>query len=301
MARASMGAAVSTVWTCRAARRAKLGKYNERMAEPLLIAQISDLHIRPPGERVQGRVDTAAMLARCVAKILSLRQPPHAVIASGDLVDVARPDAYERLRELLSPLAMPVYLMPGNHDDRAMMRSAFPARVGSGAGSPFVQYAVEDLPLRLVLLDSVEEGRDEGRLCEERLRWLDETLSAAPAKPTLVFIHHPPFTTLVDGMDRIGLVHGRAVLAATLGRHPQVEALLCGHVHRPIVTRFAGTIAVTAPSVAHQIALDFRRGEPARFTFEPPAFLLHAWTPDSGVVTHTVYCDDASGPYDFDA
>lgn len=268
------------------------------MAEPLLVAQVSDLHVRLPGDLVAGRVDTTAHLERCVARILSLPRRPAAVIASGDLVDLPGAQSYAQLRALLSPLTMPVYLMPGNHDDRAMLRAAFADHPWLSAWPPFVQYVIEDFPLRLVMLDSVEEGSEEGRLCVDRLRWLEETLAAAPAKPTVVCVHHPPFTTLMPDMDRIGLIQGRAVLAATLARHPNVEALLCGHVHRMVVTRFAGTIAMTAPSTAHQIALDFEPG-PARYTLEPPAFLLHAWTPDSGVVTHTVSCGDWPGPFDF--
>ena len=57
-----------------------------------------------------------------------------------------------------------------------------------------------------------------------------------------------------------------AALAAVIGRHPQVERVLCGHVHRSVQCRFAGTIAQIAPGVAHavQLALVGELHEPSR-------------------------------------
>jgi hypothetical protein len=80
---------------------------------------------------------------------------------------------------------------------------------------------------------------------------------------------------------------------------PQVERVLCGHLHRPIQARFGGTIASTCPSPAHQIALDLTPDAEARFKMEPPAFQLHAWRPQTGVITHTAYVGEFAGPYRF--
>jgi Icc protein len=264
------------------------------------VAQISDLHVRAGGQLAYGRVDCAAYLARCVRRILALDPLPQAVLASGDLTDFGRADEYGELRKLLAPLPMPVYLMPGNHDDRDALRAAFPEHAYLHAWPPFVQYAIDELPLRIVALDSVVTGRPEGRLCDQRIAWLERTLAAAQAKPTLVAVHHPPFATLIEHMDEMALLEGRAALAQLIARNPQVERLVCGHLHRPISLRFAGTAATVAPSIAHQVELDFRSGAPALFRFEPPAFLLHAWSQPTGLVTHTVYCDEYPGPYPFE-
>jgi len=99
-------------------------------------------------------------------------------------------------------------------------------------------------------------------------------------------------------MDRIGL-SGSDALARVIGRHPQVERVLCGHLHRPIQFRFAGTIASTCPSPAHQVALDLAPGAASAFRMEPPAFQLHAWRKGVGVVSHTAYIGDFAGPYPF--
>ncbi len=267
-------------------------------ADALLVCQISDLHIKAPGKLSYRKVDCAAMLARCVDEILRLPQRPDLVIATGDLADFGRPDEYRHLRELLAPLPMPLYLIPGNHDERAALRDAFPDHPYLRQWQPFVQYAIEDWPLRIVALDSVIPGQGGGELCEQRLAWLERTLAAQPDKPTLVIMHHPPFITLIGHMDKLGL-RGSDGLKNVIARHPQVERVLCGHVHRPIQARFAGTLASTCPSPAHQVALDLAPDAASAFRMEPPGFQLHAWRKDLGVVSHTAFIGDFAGPFPF--
>src|ERR1051325_2628479 len=84
-------------------------------------------------------------------------------------------------------------------------------------------------------------------------------------------------------------------LAEIVARHPQIERILCGHLHRVIDRRFAGTVAGTAPSTAHQIRLDLRSGAPLRLMFEPPGYQLHHWR-DGALVSHTAVCGDWSAP-----
>ncbi|MFN7888057.1 MAG: phosphodiesterase, partial [Betaproteobacteria bacterium] len=98
-------------------------------------------------------------------------------------------------------------------------------------------------------------------------------------------------------MDRIALAN-TAGLAEVIGRHPQVERVIAGHLHRPIQCRFAGTVASVCPSPAHQVALDLSTEAPDHFVMEPPAFQLHAQTA-SGLVTHTAYVGKFAGPFPF--
>jgi len=263
----------------------------------MLLCQISDLHIKAERRLAYGRVDTASMLERCVARILALPQRPDAVIATGDLVDLGSPAEYALLRELLAPLTMPLYLLPGNHDERTALRDAFPEHDYLRQSDEFVQYAIDAHPLRLVALDTVIPGSGAGELCARRLEWLERTLSQREWTPTIVAMHHPPFATGIGHMDRLGLT-GIDGLASVLARHGQVERVVAGHLHRPITVRFGGTIASTCPSPAHQVALDISPDAPDRFTMEPPAFQLHWWS-GRHLVTHTAYVDAADGPYPF--
>lgn len=268
------------------------------MQRPFLVAQLSDLHIKAAGRLSYRVVDTAGMLRDCVAHLLALPQRPDVVVFTGDLTDFGRPEEYAVLRELIAPLAMPVYLVPGNHDEREALCAAFPEHGYLRQMPGFVQYAIDEHPLRIVALDTLVPGEGRGELCDARLAWLDARLAEAPGRPTLVLMHHPPFTTHIGHMDEQGLT-GADALAAVVRRHPQVERVLCGHLHRPIETRFAGTIASTAPSAAHQVVLDLAADARSRFAMEPPAYRVHAYTPGSGVVTHTAFVGSFAGPYPF--
>lgn len=263
----------------------------------MLIAQITDTHIRPRGRLSMDRVDTAGHLARAVEHINALRPAPDLVLVTGDLVDAGMAEEYAHLRDLLAPLALPVYLIPGNHDLRDPLRAAF----GEHRYLPvdgFLQYAVDEGPLRLIALDTLAPGKPHGELCQARLDWLEARL-AESGKPTIVFMHHPPFECGLKGFDQARLNVGAERLAAIVQRHPNVERVLCGHVHRPIQVRWAGTIASVAPSTAHQATLDLAPDAPLTFSMDPPALALHQWRPGTGLVTHLSYIGDYDGPYPF--
>ena len=96
------------------------------MTPAVLIAQISDLHIKRPGQLAYGQVDTAAALKRCVIELNRLNPRPQLVVISGDLADTPSAEEYDHLKSLLAPLEIPFVAEPGNHDDRALMRATLP-------------------------------------------------------------------------------------------------------------------------------------------------------------------------------
>lgn len=267
----------------------------------MLLCQITDLHIKAERKLAYGRVDTAGMLERCVAAILRLAPAPDAVLITGDLVDRGSDAEYELLAQLIAPLStqgnLPVYLVAGNHDEREALRRNFPAHSYLRQWAPFVQYAIDAHALRIVALDTVIPGQGGGLVCAERLDWLDRTLSQAPEQPTVILMHHPPFVTGIGHMDRVGLDSSDA-LEAVVRRHPQVERVMCGHLHRSIQARFGGTVASTCPSTAHQVALDLASPSPDNFVMEPPGYQLHFWN-GKQLVTHTAVLGDFAGPYPF--
>jgi len=279
----------------------------------MLVAQITDLHILAEGKLFHSPhraippdagprwsyIDTAACLAHAVATLNALQPPPDVTVITGDLTDHGGEAEYANLRALLAPLRMPVFLIPGNHDSRDGLRAVFGAE-GYLPKDGFLHYAVDDYPLRIVALDTHIPGEHGGLLCAERLDWLDRTLAAAPNKPTVVMMHHPPFSTGIEHMDHHAL-HNPADFAAIVRRHPQIERVLCGHLHRTIDHRFAGTVAGTCPSTAHQLVLDINPGAPAEFTFEPPGYQLHYWRDGIGLVSHTAVFGGWPGPYPYRA
>lgn len=257
----------------------------------MLLAQISDPHVVCEGKLAYGRVDTPRMLARCVQRLLAQPHRADAVVVTGDLTDHATADEYAQLRALLAPLPMPVYLCVGNHDDRDALRRAFPDHPWLLGEDGFVQYAVDVGALRLVVLDTLQPGAPGGRLCERRLQWLDRTL-AASSRPTVIAQHHPPFATGLTVMDTMGLAPADIdALAAVVARHPHVERIVCGHVHRTAHARLDGTTVSICPSSAHQLQLDLVPGADIRFAYEPAGYQMHWWS-GTQLVTHTCVVDE---------
>ncbi|MBR1219084.1 phosphodiesterase [Bradyrhizobium sp. U87765 SZCCT0131] len=275
------------------------------MPKPVLIAQISDLHIKPRGTRAYGKVDTAAALARCVDALNALLPRPDIVVISGDLVDTPLSEEYELLAELLAPLRIPVVGVPGNHDGRALMRAAFPQAAYAHVEGPLDQAASLGV-LDLLLLDSSVPGQPHGVLEPQTLQWLEAQLAAAPQRPAIVFLHHPPFVAGIWHMDRQNLFNADA-LAAVVARHPRIRLVAAGHVHRATLTLFAGRPATICPAPNHAVDLDLGELRPPSFRIEPPAFHLHAWFPPVNalddpfghVVTHWVPIGDFDGPHPF--
>ena len=267
------------------------------MNHAFLLAQVTDMHIKAGGKLSYRVVDTEAMLARCIEQITRLPQLPDAVLFTGDLTDFGRAEEYENLARLLEPLPMRFFLMAGNHDDAETMRAAFPSHAYLRQQEK-LDYAIDDFPVRILALDSSVPHKSPGYLATGQLQWLEEMLQSAPYKPTLVAVHHPPFWTGIGHMDEQPLTNPED-LEPVIRRHPQVERVLCGHLHRSIMARFGGTIASTCPSPAHQVALDLARDAQSRFVMEPPGFQLHLWRKGHGVVTHTAAIGQFDGPYPF--
>ena len=264
----------------------------------MIIAQISDMHLRPAGDLAHDVADTAGGLAAAVERLRRMTPPPDVVLATGDLVDIPGAPAYGQLRRALSPLAMPVYVIPGNRDERQALRAEFGADGYLPEDGDFLHYVVESHAVRLIGLDTVIAGGKFGEMCARRLAWFDKRLTEDTERPTVVFMHHPPFKTGVPFMDEQPFT-GANALADLVRRHPQVQLLACGHLHRPIQCLFANTLAAVAPSTAFQMPLELDPKVPLGVVMEPAAGLLHVWHPESGIVTHLLPLAEHPGPYPF--
>ena len=268
-------------------------------SKPVYIAQISDLHIKPPGSLAYGRVDTAKALERCVAGLNEFAPKPDLVVISGDLADTPTAEEYLYLKRLLAPLQLRFVGIPGNHDSRELMRAAFPQDYAFPSGP--LNQRIEIGGLDLLLLDSSVPGKPHGELDAPTLQWLDATLSSSPDRPALVFLHHPPFKAGIWHMDRQNL-RNAGELAAIVKRHPRVQLIATGHIHRATLAMFAGVPTTICPAPNHAVDLDLAELREPSFKVEPPAFHLHAWFPGEGfgsVVTHQVPIGDFDGPHPF--
>ena len=241
----------------------------------MLIAQITDTHIRPKGKLMHHMVHTARSLRRCIERLEALDPRPDVVVATGDLVDRGKVKEYRRLRKILDRLTIPLFVIPGNHDDRDALRAAFRDHAYLPPDGP-LHYAIEALPMRLIGLDSTRSRRRPGgELDRERLDWFDTALAAELKRPTFVFLHHPPFDIGVAPVDAHGFRHaGR--FREIVERNPQIVGIACGHIHRFFSTRIGNANAITSPSTAPQLVV---RHSPLGYSvgIEAPSFTLHQW------------------------
>ncbi len=246
----------------------------------MLIAQISDSHILADSSDLPEAGPRAEDLRRCVADIGRLDPQPDIVIHTGDTVQNGAAADYEHLRKLLLPLKPRVYPTLGNRDEQTKFRESFGMEHG-----PFLQYAIEEYPIRLIALDTIEPSENKGAFCTDRLRWLDETLAAAPDRPTMLFMHHPPFDLAPYYLRGYRNPADRDALATVISRHRQVRRIICGHCHSISHTDWAGTEASTTASIAR----DVRKGVDENRFGDMPIYQLHHVAGDGTVTTETRY------------
>ncbi|GAA0473723.1 phosphodiesterase [Parasphingorhabdus litoris] len=244
----------------------------------MILAQVTDIHLGfdpdNPTEFNRKRLDQAL-------KVLCEMTPrPDVLLATGDLVDRGDQDSYMRLEEAFADLPFPVYMCLGNHDLRAPFQKQFPD-VPTADG--FVQYEIDDGPLRLLFLDTLEEGRHGGAFCDVRAQWLTDRLAEKQDKPTLLIMHHPPVESGIAWMNTDPREPWVSTLADTIAGHDQVKGMITGHLHRNISTSFEGTSLSICASTAPQVAFDLEPIDPENpdgrnmIVADPPAIALHWW------------------------
>ena len=245
----------------------------------MIIAQISDTHISLDAADADCR---ASDLGRTLADINALDPAPDVIIHTGDVVHGGRREDYAAAASLLATARAPVYVATGNRDDRENLRHSLSRWVHAASVSRFLDYAVEDLPVRLIALDTVSAGTNKGDFSLERAQDLAALIEAEPRKPIAVFMHHPPFVVTV-GPDPLNFVtaEAMAILQQALERSGRVVAVFCGHVHRSSWGRI-GTIPVM---VAPCTATSLRKGDfPAQMQGRP-VYHLHRLTAAGELVT----------------
>ncbi len=253
----------------------------------MLVAQITDIHLGfdpgNPDEYNRQRLDQTL-------RVLTAMTPlPDLLLVTGDIADNGDDrDSYERFRAATEALPFRVCPAMGNHDNRAAFRAVFPDTPDADG---YVQYTVEDLPVRILVLDTLEIGRHGGGFDEVRARWLEARLAEAPERPTLIALHHPPIATGLSWMTENPEARWVRRLRPIVEANRNIVAMVCGHLHRPIVTRWAGTALAVCPSTAPQVALDMENMDSEAPDNRPmivadrPYFALHYWNGD-GLVTH---------------
>ena len=242
-----------------------------------LIAQVSDLHLHSDPAHIS-HVRFAAVLDH----LLRVDPLPDILILSGDLSETGDEQSYRSLSQALERWPQPVHLMVGNHDDREALARVFSTSFNEHG---FIQETVEIDGVRLILLDTTEEGRQGGAFCEERARWLRDELVRSNGTSTLIFMHHPPVDLGLPWLDP-GEAQGwtRRLRVALEGQ--RIAAICTGHAHSSASLQWNGTPVVVCPSTSSDASMMFSDMCPDRPDGRPllergePSFALHRWSGD---------------------
>ena len=244
----------------------------------MLIAQVTDTHLGfdpdNPSEFNRERLD------QVLRYLIAMDPQPDLLLATGDLVDRGDAASYRRLQSALSVCPFPVWPIPGNHDVRDNFIDCFP---DLGLADGFVQYEVDTSALRLLFLDTLEEGRHGGAFCAMRAAWLKARLAEKPDKPVVIVMHHPPVAVGIDWMDTYAEDPWVKTFGDAIADGKQIVGILCGHIHRSISVGWRGNSVSICASTAPQVALSLAPIDPDKpderpmIVADPPAFALHFW------------------------
>ena len=243
------------------------------------ILQISDTHIVAEGELVSGRLETARSLEKLVKYLLKVQYEiggVDAVIVSGDISEDGSPESYHRFKEIISGLEAPLYVIPGNHDARKPMRGAF----ASGGYLPpdgKLNWHQVIGNIHLIGLDTLIEGSGGGELDAATLAFLDDALVKIDGAPVLLALHHPPFETGIQFMDKIGINEGAEDFGEILSAYTGEIRVICGHIHSIIATSCGGKMALSAPSPCSSFAFNIQQTAPIGFMDAGDGCFLHRW------------------------
>jgi len=253
----------------------------------MLIAHVSDFHVFADApETSLVRPDAAEAAARVIADLAAFSPRVDAVAFTGDLTDGGSARDYALLKRILAPLSMPVLVVPGNHDRREGVRAAF------GDSLPFAPHGPLDYELqlgdvRVLALDTLHEGRVEGRLESAQLDWLADRLAQTVAGLTLILMHHPAFPSGMPPLDAMALREGRAAFGRLVAACPGPVRILSGHIHRPFQTLWQGAYCAVggSPAFHHDLRLEPGAPEPGAAA-APYCYYLHQILGPESVILH---------------
>ncbi|MFD0857666.1 phosphodiesterase [Roseovarius aquimarinus] len=246
------------------------------------ILVFTDLHYTAQGALI-GHLDPDARFRAGLAHALAQFPEAERIVITGDLTHHGRPEEYARLAAALKDCPLPVHLTIGNHDRRAAFAEAFPKAPRTAEGH--VQEVIDCGDVRLILLDTVDEGQDGGTLCDARLAWLDAALAGAEGRSAVVMLHHPPMEVGFAAMDAIALAN-RAEFLAVLKRRANTCQIVAGHLHRTVSGAAGGIACTILKSPCHQSPI-MQPGMDSDASVDEPGAYGILYLGAEGVVVHS--------------
>jgi Icc protein len=252
------------------------------------ILQLSDLHqFADPDERLFG-IPTRELLEDVLADVRRSGLQPDHVVVTGDHTHDELPATYAAVRGLLEPHLDRLRVVPGNHDDRAVLRAAFRDRIPADGAPGRITFAFRADDWLCLGLDTHLPGSVSGRIGADQVEWIRSRLDEHDPRAVVLFMHHPPVELGRAWLDRIGLEDAH-LLQDLLAQEPRIRLVCCGHVHHESSHRLGSAEVVTVPSTGLQFS---PTNDVAEFVTAPPGYRLIELG-DDGYSTRVVRLSEA--------
>jgi Icc protein len=235
--------------------------FGQHPAPAHVIAHVSDTHFLGGERPLFGKIPTDDNLLRALVQLERSGANPEAIVFTGDLADLAEPDAYARLREIVEPAAermgARIIWVMGNHDERLPFATALLDEVARpGVDMPSQDHVHDINGLRIIALDSTVPGYHHGDLTDDQLAWLTDVLATPAPHGTIIAMHHPPIPTPLALMALLELRNQTGL--ATVIRGTDVRGILAGHLHYTTHSTFAGVPVSVAAATCYTMDVSAR-------------------------------------------
>lgn len=258
---------------------------------PVRIAQITDTHLFGDKNNSLLGVKTEESFSALLHHIKNNKTRPDMILLTGDLTQDGSEEGYIRLADQLSELEVPIYCIPGNHDNSSVMDKIYPR----GMISTQKQLILDGW--QLILLDSHVEGKVEGHLSKKELHFLEKCLKSYPDHAAIIVFHHQPVKIESEWLDKLG-INNAEEFWTLLQQYPQVNAVLFGHIHQEVVGIKNNIHYYSTPSTCIQF-----KGKCNHFALEElgPAYRMIELHPNKTLKTHITRLDGYVGNFEADA
>lgn len=252
------------------------------MAKPILnFIHLSDTHLYAESNPNLPPTPDPQFRAKAVINHINMQPfPVDFVLHTGDVGnDFTTIAQYQQSQDLLKTLRAPLYVIPGNHDQRDWLREVFYPY------SPTPYYRFEQNGVEIVCLDSSVPNQPHGDIDSAQLAWLDSICSSVSDKPLIVAVHHHTFPIGSAEMDSMTIKNGKMVHQTLLKARHRLKSVLFGHIHERLSFMRDGLLYATAPSTWFQ--LKTWHGQTGTFVMDKtalPGYNLVTLT-DDGLIT----------------
>jgi Icc protein len=227
------------------------------------ILQLTDSHLFANDNQEIFGVKTNLQFYRLIDFIRQQKLEFDSIFLTGDMSQDCSVKSYEILIHQLTPLAKPVYWIPGNHDKVHVMREV----LSQNKLFKCVDHAILD-GWAFVFLNTVKGGFSNwllhylfkkqdprGALNTKRLELLKKLLTKLPPKlPVCLVMHHHPAPVGNPLIDKYMLEKHGLFWETLVQTHRPINLIMCGHVHGAYDIQTHNTRLISSPATCLQFA-----------------------------------------------